>query len=245
VTVLTDDQQSVQQLGVLSHLSAIDGSQSIVWQETGNQDMPFTLQRGAFDAVADPTAGGDISILEFNSECSFVSTVTADNSKALWLWQPGHPEPHTIIMLQHPIYQVLWHPKRPDVLLISTNQKHPMVFVWYSEAKAPVPCSIPIRSYGSSKYQGSWLTRSIQGRYPFMLTTTKGFEVGLFEEQQGTVVFQSLESETLDARYEGNEEDDTMQGILTPSKPSKKVVEKHIGDGLRLSRFEPADAEKW
>jgi WD40 repeat protein len=232
----------VKQLGILSHSNSIDGSQSIVWQETGNQDMPFALQRGAFDAVAEPSAGGDISVLNFNSDCSFITTVTADNPKALWLWQPAHPEPHTIIMFQHPVHQVLWHPKRPDVLLILTSQKQPVVYVWHSEAKAPVPCLITIRSSGSSKYQGSWLARSMQGRHLFLLTTTKGFEVGLLEDRQGTVVFQSLEQEAVNTGYDEDEEDDS---IMTPSKPSKRGLERQIGHNLRLSRFEPADAEKW
>lgn len=238
----------MQQLSILSHSSAIDGSQSIVWQETGGNDDPFALQRGAFDAVADSSAGGDISILEFNSDCTFLATVTADNTKALWLWQPGHSDPHTILMFQKAVHQVLWHPKRPDVLLIIAAQKQPMVFVWHSEAKAPVPCSIPIQSPNSTKYHGAWSSRSMQGRHPFMLTTTKAFEVGMLEEEQGVVRFQSLWQESIDAGLQEDENDDSMQGISTPSKPSKSGgARQNQGIGRRLmgSRVASADFSRW
>ena len=184
------------------------------------------LAKGSFDAIVEPAADCVVKFLELNHDCTFIATVVADNSKAIWLWQPDHPEPHTIILFQHAVQQVLWHPIRPDILLVTTSQKLPMVYVWHSETKAPALCDIPIPTSSSTKFQGSWLLDKVQDRNPFMLTTTKAFEVGLLELQEGNVVFQSL-LQNASAFTQIEEEDNTTEEISTPSKPSRNGLGKN------------------
>ena len=239
--------QSIQQLGLLVHQNVIDGSKAIVWQQTGDSEFPFSLQKGAFDAVTDHNGGGAMNMLEFNCSRDFIATVVADNPKAVWLWQTDHPEPHTIILFQENVQQILWHPKRPEILLIVTGQKSPVVYVWYSETKAPSPCGIPMEDMGSTKYQGHWLSRSIQGRHSFMLTTTKALELGMLEVDGGSVLFKSLLRNTL-ASSKVVDEDDSTQEISTPSKPSKIAASNgnlHIMQGHPAPHVDAADFSRW
>jgi hypothetical protein len=238
---------SVQQLALLRHATVIDGSRSIVWQESGVGEHLFLLQKGAFGAVVEPHAEGDVKILETNCDCSFIATVVADNPKAIWLWQPDHPEPHTVILFQQNVQQVLWHPAHPGVLVAMTSQKSPMVYVWYSETKAPAASTIPVDTSNSTKFQGSWLRRSIRGRYPFMLTTTKSFELGILEERGGSVIFQSLlqDMSALGCVEEG---DDLTQDISTPSEPSKRIRgdgDLHAMSGPGGPKIDAADGSRW
>ena len=237
----------MQRPALLFHENTIDGSKAIVWQQTDDVEYPFSLQKGAFDAIADHSAGGGVSMMEFNCDADFIAVVVADSLKAVWIWQPDHPEPHTIILFQDNIQQLLWHPKRPDILLVTTSQKTPEVYVWYSEAKSPLPCSIPLPNAGSIKYQGQWLSRDICGRHPFMMTTTKSLALGMLEEVSGTVVFKSLlHNELVPAEMDDHE--DTPEEISTPSKPDKKGSARgnlHVLQGRSMSQIQPADASRW
>ena len=185
--------------------------------------------------------------MEFDCSREFIATVVADNSKAVWLWQPDHPEPHTIILFQESVQQVLWHPTRSGILLVVVNQKSPVVYAWYAETKAPTAFSIPLQDVGLTKHQGCWLRRGFSGRHPFMLSTAKSFQLGFVEENEGSVVFKNLLQGTLDFD-QTEEEDDTTEEISTPSKPSKESVPK--GDlqavhGSSAPRIGPGDTSRW
>lgn len=188
-------------------------------------------------------------MLEFNCDCDFLATVVADNQKALWLWQPDHPEPHTIVLFQDNVQQIMWHPKRPDILLIITKQKDPEVFVWYSETKAPLSCSFCLQDTGSTKYQGLWLRRSVRGRHPFMLTTMKAFEIGVLEESGGSLNFKSLlPGASIVDHTEPDVDEDETEGISTPSKPSKVGRGKsrlQVMEGVTAGKFDPAGESRW
>ena len=210
-------------------------------------DQTFALQKGAFDAIGDQKAASSISLMEFDCSGDFIATVVADNLKAVWLWQPDHPEPHTIILFQESVQQVLWHPTRSGILVVVVNQKSPVVYAWYAETKAPVALSIPLQDLGSTKYQGCWLRQGIRGRHPFMLSTTKTFQLGLVKENEGSVVFESLLHDTL-AFHQTVEEDDATEEISTPSKPGKEGVPKgdlQVMHGNSGSRIESGDTFRW
>ena len=207
----------------------------------------FALQKGAFDATIDHKAEGGINHMEFDCNQDFIATVVADNPKAVWLWQPDHPEPHTIILFHESVQQILWHPVRSGILLVIVNQRPPVVYTWYSETKAPSAFSVPLQNLGPTKYQGCWLRRSIQGRHPFMLSTTKSFELGMVKEHEGSVVFESLllDTSTLTQVDEG---EDTTEEVSTPSKPGKILVPKgdlQILHGRSLPHVEPGNVSRW
>lgn len=201
---------------ILRHPNTIDGAKSIVWQQMEGDD--FSLQKGAFDAVSDPEAGGEMSAVELNADQTFVATTPCDNPKSVWLWQPEHPDPHTIIVLRDPVRQLLWHPRNADVLVVTTATKTPRIFVWYMESKPPLGCNIPLTNAVSSKFEGAWLHPDRAGRHAFVMTTPRAINVGHLGEQNGEVGFQSLLQEDIF----GLDLDGDTSELSTPSKPSRK-----------------------
>lgn len=226
--VLVRHQQSrsmtVIQLGIFRHPNTIDGTKSIVWQQTEEDD--FALQKRAFDAVTEPGAGTDVSILELNADQSFVASVMADNPKTVWLWQPEHPEPHTIIVCRDSIRQLSWHPELPNVLSILPAIKTSRIFAWYSETRSPVTCDIAMPNTTSSRYEATWYEKAIDGRHLFILTSTKGISTGFLRERKGIIDFEPLPEADL-----GLGEDGDTTEIQTPSKPSKRRQQLHSEDG--------------
>jgi WD40 repeat protein len=208
------------QLGVLIHPPVIDGMQSIVWQQTSVDD--FALQKGAFDAVVEPAASGDVALLELSADQSFLSSVSADNPKTVWLWQPEHSEPHTIIVFQDQVRQLLWHPKQKDILLVVTANKLAKTFVWYTETRPPAACNIDQDIAESTKFEGIWLPR-VACKNAFALTSTTGINMGVMREREGKVLFSSiLHQSRFDLEDSGMDETE----MQTPSKPSKRKYQE-------------------
>ncbi|RMZ75206.1 hypothetical protein DV738_g5583, partial [Chaetothyriales sp. CBS 135597] len=150
---------TIRQLISLKHPNVIDGASAIVWQQVNPHDRAFHLEKGAFDAVAESARGPAQTRISFNADQSFLVTTVADNASTLWLWQPDHPDVHTVIVFYHNIRQVAWHPRNPSVLIIVTAQQEPSVYVWYAETKPPVQCVLPLDNVGSAKLEVEWLVR--------------------------------------------------------------------------------------
>ena len=222
----------------IRHPVVIDGSKAIVWQQDPTAEETFTLQKGAFDAMVQGDGSGDTRVLAFNADRSFVATVLTDNARAIWLWQPEHPEPHTVLCFHHAVRQVLWHPIQPHVLLIVTAEKSPMVYVWHSETRPPVFCNIPLGDANPARIEASWLNSTHQGRCLLLVTTAKVFTMGLLQEEEGTVTF--LPVIPSDDSLNAEEAMDLTQEISTPSKPSRNG---ETAKSLRGS--EPAGHSTW
>ena len=192
----------------------------------------FRLEKGVFDAILDPAAGTDTTQVCFNCDQTFLATTVADNSRVLWLWQPEHPDPHTIIVFENSIRQILWHPRRPDVLLVTIAQRLPVVHIWYGETKPPTTCTIPLGDPSPTRFDATWLPQEAGGRSPLLLTSAKAFNVGLIEAQGDAIVFDSLLQ-----RHEafGLEDENEMADIDTPSRPSRQngaAVSTNFGSSL-------------
>lgn len=214
---------STRDLSILHHPSTIDGSKSIVWQQVEGEE--FSLQKAALDAVMNHDAGGNISILELNADQTFVATVPADHPNSVWLWQPEHPDPHSVIVFREPVRQLLWHPQRANVLVITTLNKAPRVFAWYLETKPPAACDVPLPNSESSRFEVAWLGSESEGRHTFVMTSARGFNVGHLSEQTGKVQFQSL----LRDNTFGLDPNDDMTDLSTPSKPGRRRLDASDG----------------
>lgn len=209
--------------GILHHPPTIDGSKSIVWQQM--EDNEFSLQKGALDAVLVPDAGGNTSILELNSDQTFVATVPVDHPNSVWLWQPEHPDPHSVIIFREPVRQLLWHPRHAHVLVMTTVNKAPRVFAWYLETKPPAVCDVLLPNTASSKFEVAWLGVDSEGRRALVVTSARAFNVGYLSEDSGKVRFQSL----LRDDVFGLDMNDDMTELSTPSKPGRRRVDASDG----------------
>lgn len=219
-----DRSVSAEELGILKHPSSIDGTKSIVWQQTG--EKVFSLQKSVFEAVQEPAAGGSSSLLELNCDASFLASTVSDNSRTVWIWQPEHSDPHTIITFMDPVRALLWHPKQVGVLVILTSIKTHSVFCWHTETRPPTYCEIPLPSAGSIKFEAAWGSHTIDGRHSFSLSSTKGINYGFMQNREGSVRFHSV---LQDSGLHLPEDEDSMDQ-LTPSKPAQKPHTIHDSD---------------
>ena len=216
---------SVENVGIFTHPSTINGSKSIVWQQTG--EIEFALQKGEFDAVLESKSSGDVALLEFNCDQSYLATSLADNPATVWIWQPEHPDPHTIITFGSQVRSLLWHPKLANVLVIITSSKEPLLYCWDVETRPPKCCKIALPNTESTRFETKWLDYPIDGRYPFVMTSIKAIEYGFLRPEDNTVVFESAIHST-SLHLEGEEE---SSEISTPSKAAKRVP-MTFDDGL-------------
>lgn len=222
----------------MQHPAAIDGSKAIVWQQDPTAQATFSLQKGAFDTMIQDDDSGDTRVLEFNPDRSFVATVLMHNARTIWLWQPEHPDPHTVLCFHHAVRQVLWHPVQPHVLLIVTTQKLPVVYVWHSETRPPASCNVPLGDTTSTRLEASWLGSTDQGRHPLLVTTAKAFTMGLLQEEDGTIRF--LPMFPSDDGLALGEDLDMTEEISTPSKSARN---REIVKSLKHSQ--PAGHWAW
>ncbi len=202
----------------------------------------FRLEKGGFDAIIDPAAGTDTAHVSFNCDQTFLATTVADNSRVIWLWQSEHPDPHAIIVFENSIRQILWHPQRPEVLLVTIAQKLPVVYIWYAETKPPTPCTIPFGDLSSTRFEASWLAQEAAGRCPLLLTSAKAFNVGLIEAQDDAIVFDSLLPQNEPFGFEAGDE---MEEIDTPSRAGRQngaAVSTNFGSSLNTQGL---DISKW
>ena len=222
----------------IRHPVVIDGSKAIVWQQDPAAEATFALQKGAFDAVVQGDACGDSRVLALNADRSFVATVLMDNARTIWLLQPEHPEPHTVLCFHHAVRQVLWHPNQPHVLLITTIQKLPVVYVWHSETRAPACCNIPLGDTTPARFEASWLDSMDQGRCPLLVTTAKAFTMGVLQEEEGTVRFLSVLPDNDDEDV--GEDLDMTEEISTPSRSASSTKTTKV-----LRHLRPAGQSTW
>ncbi|KPI44081.1 uncharacterized protein AB675_6508 [Cyphellophora attinorum] len=205
----------VREIGILQHPPTIDGSMSLVWQQTG--DGEFVLQKAAFDAVQAAASTTDVILLETNCDQTFLASTVQDNPNTCWVWQPNHPDPHTIVTFTDHVKFLLWHPTEPNVLVVTTSSKDPMVYCWHTESRPPKRCAIPMTDTGSNKYEAKWVEPAVDGRHPFVMTSNKAIGYGLLRHENGQVIFDSLPDQT--AVHLLDESD--ASALATPSKPAK------------------------
>ncbi|RMD42990.1 hypothetical protein DV735_g2126, partial [Chaetothyriales sp. CBS 134920] len=218
---------TVRQLISLKHPSVIDGAHAIVWQQVNPHDKAFRLEKGAFDAVDESVRGSAPTRLSFNADQSFLVTTVADNARNVWLWQPDHPEVHTVIVFCHTVRQIAWHPRNPSVLIIVTAQQEPAGYVWYAETKPPVQCVLPLDSVGSAKLEVEWIAQEGQPRCPLLLSAVHTWKAGLLELRPEGVVFESIPlAHPFDFGH-----NEVSEELYTPSR-SSKTKEKSLTSGI-------------
>ncbi|RMZ86565.1 hypothetical protein DV736_g6208, partial [Chaetothyriales sp. CBS 134916] len=185
----------------LKHPSVIDGAQAIVWQQVSQREQTFHLEKGALDAVSDSATGLGPTRISFNANQSFLATTVADNDRTIWLWQPEHPDVHTVVVFNHNVRQIVWHPRNPGVLIIVTAQKEPAVYV----------------CVGSAKLEVEWLVREGQDRCPLLVKAGKSLEVGILELRPEGIIFESI----LTPHPFGLGDNYITEELYTPSRTSK------------------------
>ncbi|KIX07231.1 uncharacterized protein Z518_01884 [Rhinocladiella mackenziei CBS 650.93] len=234
----------VQKITSFTHPEVIDGSRTMVWQETTipneTSRSTFTQQTSAFEAKQEQgqSSSGDgqaqshiqnqVDIIGLNANHALMATRVRSSPQTLWVWElralahsPWHA--HTVLTFSHPIKQVLWHPMLSNVMVILTISQSPILYAWYQEMLPPISGSVPIDTSISTDYSATWLPacrRDDNSRCPFMLTSRTAFEVGYLESFNGRIVFESIVNRK-NAFAGLNGDDATEMEIETPSRPSK------------------------
>jgi hypothetical protein len=210
VRYLTKESLATREVAMFVHPDIIDGSKTFVWQEEKQKSLPssfpsvFLQQVASFSAFAEPEdhSSHSTNAIEINADQSMIATTLQGSSKLLWIWKPRQSEPHTVIVFRYPVKNVLWHPSLPHVLAVITDQKRPIVYVWYQSNLGPISGEIALShelhshhpaSSLSARFSGSWLpsARHTDGRVPFLFSSASRFEVNFLQSANGVVVFES------------------------------------------------------
>ncbi|KIW18872.1 hypothetical protein PV08_03161 [Exophiala spinifera] len=232
----------VSTIAAFKHTHIVDGARTTIWQETLPAQGPsltlFVRQTGTFDALKEkqnetrkPSTSAStststiadsnsIDITSLNCDQSLLATRIRVSPRTLFLWKSEDiapntgvaAHPHVVLLFSHPIKQVLWHPRRPDILLVLTTNKTPILYAWTDDLLSPptsglIPfetvtttdTNIHLNMNRSTNYSASWLGECIKNeeggdgcRVPILLTSKFAYEAGYLSEQGGELVFKSI-----------------------------------------------------
>ncbi|KIW43803.1 uncharacterized protein PV06_04868 [Exophiala oligosperma] len=275
----------VNTLASFRHTHIVDGAHTTIWQETVQPHDPcsplFIRQTGTFDALKEkqnettrqftstftstpnPTNSNPIDITSLNCDQTLLATRTRSLPHTLFLWKleditPNTGDaahPHVVLLFSHPIKQALWHPRQPNILVILTTNKRPMLYAWTNETfSPPISGAMPFDSkhtiYNitntnmntSTNYSASWLLECTKQeerrghRVPILLTSKTAYEAGYLSDQGGQLVFESiitqqplgpLETSSLSV----TEEIDTPSRRPEGSRSARSVIEPNTRTG--------------
>ncbi|KEF57053.1 uncharacterized protein A1O9_07243 [Exophiala aquamarina CBS 119918] len=253
---LVPSSMGARQVALFVHPDTIDGDKTFVWQEeiqkglTSSFSSIFLRQKASFSAIpeSEGPSSHSTNMIEINADQTMIATSLQGFTKMLWIWKPRQSEPHTVIIFRHPVKNVLWHPTMPHVLAVVTNQKRPIVYVWYQPNLGPIRGQITLNhemhsnqlvSTLSTRFSGSWLpaAKHTDGRVPFFFTSATRFEVSFLQSLNGEVIFESALRRSRDL-LEGDESSgfEETVNVHTPSRAVTTLKHAHFAEeaGPRL-----------
>jgi WD40 repeat protein len=147
----------------LSHAFPMDQPSLSAWHErsvTADGSLGYTElpASSAFSMISESTGPPrGASIMAFSANGAFLSTVDQTRPNVVWVWDlKTEPGLVSVLLHDHPVRQVAWHPSRTELLVTTSNSLVPAVRYWSLDRR---PSIIPIsisRSEGG-KYDIRWL----------------------------------------------------------------------------------------
>jgi hypothetical protein len=209
-------------LASCDHPSTIETSIYPVWQESSTSGRNFSRLHTALEVMPSDSASG-VEKVAVNSDYSMIATKDSTRPRTVWIWLIASPIPQIVLNFREHVKQILWHPALPNVLLVLTNQKEPIVYIWHDHGTAPAIGIIPLSANSkiSGRFEGSWLPNHIDGRHLFMLTSPEAFDVGFLNGRNDGIFFESV----LQRDFLIEEPPDSVTDAeLTPTRSDRKVM---------------------
>lgn len=186
-----------------THPDTIDGSRSLVYQETlDNSGHGFSPIKTALSSSLTDPSNAEVDTLTLSAEGDVLCTKISGHPKAIWIWKSsdGSSAPpvnaHSVLIFRHPVIQILFHPRLTGVLLVVTAQRDPIIYVWHQEQSSPpAVVEIPLPSPPSSsrpvpststKLEAHWLTDA-RNPLSLLLTAPHAFQLGFLSFTPSTI----------------------------------------------------------
>lgn len=147
----------------LSHAFSMDQPSLSAWHErsvTADGSLGYTElpASSAFSMISESTgAPRGATIMAFSANGAFLSTVDQTRPNVVWIWDlKTEPGLVSVLLHDHPVRQVAWHPFKTEFLVTSSNNLVPAVRYWSLDTP-PSIIPIPISRSEGGKYDIRWL----------------------------------------------------------------------------------------
>jgi hypothetical protein len=179
----------------LSHAFLMDQPSLSAWHErsvTADGSLGYTElpASSAFSMISESTgAPRGASIMAFSANGAFLSTVDQTRPNVVWIWDlKTSPGLVSVLLHDHPVRQVVWHPLRTEFLVTTSNSIVPAVRYWSLDSH-PSIIPIPISRSGGGKYDVRWLPLSQDDVPALWFGTLEEYVLGHSELEDGAQQF--------------------------------------------------------
>ncbi|GIC91471.1 WD40 repeat domain-containing protein [Aspergillus udagawae] len=179
----------------LSHAFLMDQPSLSAWHErsvTADGSLGYTElpASSAFSMISESTgAPRGASIMAFSANGAFLSTVDQTRPNVVWIWDlKTAPGLVSVLLHDHPVRQVVWHPLRTEFLVTTSNSIVPAVRYWSLDSH-PSIIPIPISRSEAGKYDVRWLPLSQDDVPALWFGTLEEYVLGHFELEDGAQQF--------------------------------------------------------
>ncbi|KAJ5786857.1 uncharacterized protein N7503_012069 [Penicillium pulvis] len=183
----------------LSHVFPMDQNSPTIWRERstsamGDAEYAETTSSSAFNMSPEsPGPPRGVAIMTFSPDGTLLATVDTMRSNVVWIWALDiTPRLASVLVHEHAVRQVLWHPSTPQLLINSITNNLPVVR-WWSPQSHPVIARVPTQKCDSGKYEVKWLVGE-EHDSAFWFGSSEEYVVGYLSADENSVQFEVLNS---------------------------------------------------
>lgn len=177
----------------------MDQNSPTIWRERstsamGDAEYAETTSSSAFNMS--PESSGPprgVAIMTFSPDGTLLASVDTMRSNVVWIWALDvTPRLASVLVHEHAVRQVLWHPSTPQLLINSITNNLPVVR-WWSPQSHPVIARVPTQKCDSGKYEVKWLAGE-EHDSAFWFGSSEEYVVGYLSADENSVQFEVLNS---------------------------------------------------
>lgn len=139
-----------------------------------------------------------------NAECELVATKDSSRPWTVWIWTIPSPQLLAVINFRDRVKQVLWHPRDPEILLLTTTQAEPLLYIWYAtKQQIYIAKGLHVdENPKSCDYEAKWVGSRVQELPVLFMSSPHHYDAGIMPADRDGVAFQSfLHQVDLDMTY--------------------------------------------
>jgi hypothetical protein len=188
-----DHRQLPSPMAIINHPTVIDGAIHDVWQESQGGEHIFSRHSAPFEPrSAKRLAGGDQVAMNANSD--MVATKDSCRPWTLWIWDILTPLPLAVVNFSNRIKQLLWHPTVPEILVILTFRKDPLLYIWHAKKQQLLVLGglNMNEDVETVDCEAKWLGGTLHEPPLFFLSSPHHYDAGIIDVDHDGVTFQSV-----------------------------------------------------
>ncbi|KAK4575084.1 hypothetical protein LTR86_000936 [Recurvomyces mirabilis] len=229
----------------LEHSTTIDQSglpqtkQAPIWQEhvSAASERTYSL---ATQPVSPPLSRGkpstesdELGVAElcFSSNGEYLATRDERMLSTVWIWSKQTLSAHTVIMQHANVRKMLWHPSRPDLLMLDCGESVAYLLA-VGSSSPPMPVMVPLPGTPIL----AWLETAVDASPAILALTKTSFRV-IFPEGRPAQVHATADERAsalgADIYEEGTSEDSIMD-VLSGRKPRTHKSEQSYTERIDM-----------